>query len=114
MPADDPAAILAVTRELLQEMVRLNGLAPDRIVSAIFTATPDLRSEFPAAAARQIGWEDVPLLDAVEIDRPGGLARCVRVLLHVESDPARQPVHVYLRGAADLRPDLVPEEGYGD
>ncbi|MGE5551108.1 MAG: chorismate mutase [Bacteroidota bacterium] len=104
--ADTPECILDATRELLQAMVRANNLAVDRIVSAIFTATPDLRAEFPAAAARQIGWQAVPLLDAVEIDKPGALPRCIRVLLHIEMASDAEPVHVYLRDAVTLRPDL--------
>ncbi|MGE5527616.1 MAG: chorismate mutase [Patescibacteria group bacterium] len=107
---DEPEAILSATRDLLAELVRANGLHIACIVSAIFTATPDLRAEYPAAAARQLGWNEVPLLDAVEIDKPGGLPRCVRVLLHAEMDPGVRPVHVYLRGAAALRPDLSNDE----
>ena len=107
VPSDTPAAILDATRELLLELARANNLEPERIVSAIFTATPDLCSEFPAAAARQIGWDSVPLLDAVEIDKPCALPRCIRVLLHAEMPPSIKPVHVYLREAVILRPDLV-------
>lgn len=105
VPVDSPAEILAATRELLLELIRRNGLVPERVISAIFTATPDLRSEFPAAAARQIGWDAVPIIDAVEIDKPGALPRCVRVLIHVEMEPGVEPVHVYLREAVSLRPD---------
>ncbi|MGQ9780147.1 MAG: chorismate mutase [Bacillota bacterium] len=105
VPEDSPAAILAATRELLLELIRQNGLAPERVISAFFTTTPDLRSEFPAAATRQIGWEAVPAIGAVEMDKPGALPRCIRVLLHVEMEPGREPVHVYLREAISLRPD---------
>jgi len=107
VPADTPVAILAATGELLLELSRVNHLRPERIISAIFTATPDLRSEFPAAAARDLGWDSVPLLDAVEIDKPGALPRCVRVLIHAEMEPEVPPVHVYLGEAVSLRPDLA-------
>ena len=105
--SDTPTAILDATRELLQALAQANGLTPARIVSAIFTATSDLHSEFPAAAAREIGWQEVPLLDAVEIDKPGALPRCVRVLLHAEMERDASPVHVYLHEASVLRPDLA-------
>lgn len=96
------------TTELLREVCARNGLAPDEIISAIFTVTPDLTSAFPAAAARTLGWGDVPLLCATEIPVPGAPPRCVRVLLHVERAWfAAPPRHVYLRGAVGLRPDLV-------
>lgn len=100
-------AILAATRELLRAMQAANGFAAEDLVSAILTATPDLNAAFPAAAARQIGWDRVPLLDAVEIGVPGALARCVRVLVHVytERDPAGVH-HIYSGDAAGLRPDL--------
>ncbi len=106
VPVDTAEEILAATRELLLRLAEANGLKPERIISAIFTATPDLRSEFPAAAARSIGWREVPLLDAVEIDKPGALPRCIRVLLHVEMAEGARPVHLFLREAAALRPDL--------
>ncbi len=76
-------------------------------MSAIFTVTPDITSEFPARAAREIGWVDVPLLCAMEIPAARGLACCIRVLLHVETTlPRSRMKHVYLRGAVALRPDL--------
>lgn len=101
------AAILAATRELLQAMLRENGLSPQDVVSAIFTMTHDLDAVFPAEAARQLGWTDVPLLCACEIAVPGSLPRVVRVLLHVETDRPRAEIrHVYLGRAAALRPDL--------
>ena len=106
--ADEPAAIRAATAELLQQLVRQNGLAPSDVISAIFTLTPDLRSEFPAHAARELGWNDVPLLCTMEIPVPGALGHCIRVLLHVETARDRAEIrHVYLRGARVLRPDLV-------
>jgi chorismate mutase len=102
--ADDPALILDATREL----VLLNGVEPDQLISVIFTATPDLTSAFPARAARELGWSDVPLLCMTEMAVPGSLPRCVRVLMHVElSANAGRGRHVYLGAAAELRPDLA-------
>lgn len=106
--AADPARLLDATRELLLELTSANALAPEQIVSAFFTVTPDIQIAFPAQAARAIGWRDVPLMCAVEIDVPGALERCIRVLLHVER-PAGAIRHVYLRGARELRPDLQYE-----
>ncbi len=87
-------------------MVALNDLTTADIISALFTVTPDLRSAFPAHAARELGWTDVALLCTMEIPVPGAIARCVRVLLHVEtSTPRKHLRHVYLRGARGLRPE---------
>ena len=105
--ADDPALIDEAVGELLSRLADANALSPDDIVSAILTATPDLTSAFPAAAARRLGWDHVPLLCAAEIAVPGSLPRCIRVLLHVALDPERAPQAVYLRDAATLRPDLA-------
>ena len=105
---DTAAAILSATRELLSRIVEANGLAPEEIASAVFTATSDLTAAFPARAARALGWQHVPLLDAQEIPVPGSLPRCVRVLIHWNTDKAQAEIrHVYLRGAAGLRPDLA-------
>lgn len=105
--ADEPALIAEATRTLLTELLRRNGVRDAHLVSALFTLTPDLTSEFPARAARELGWGDVPILCAQEIAVPGALARCLRVLVHVESSLTRAAVqHVYLRGAVVLRPDL--------
>src|SRR5260370_40687322 len=94
-------AILVARRELLGELLRLNGIvAFDEIVSVLFTTTPDLTATFPAEAARELGMSLVPLLCASEIDVPGSLARCVRVLLHLNSDKSQaEIVHVYLQEA---------------
>jgi monofunctional chorismate mutase len=104
---DDSASVLEATRELLMEIVARNAIGPEQVISAIFTMTPDLNSVFPACAARELGWTEVPLLCASEIPVPGSLPRCVRVLLHVEvpATSARM-CHVYLREAVALRPDL--------
>jgi chorismate mutase len=104
--ADEPSQIRAATAELLQQLVAQNGLTPSDVISAIFTLTPDLRSDFPAHAARELGWHDVPLLCTMEIPVPGALTRCIRVLLHVETTRDRAAIrHVYLREARALRPD---------
>jgi chorismate mutase len=94
--------------ELVAAMLERNGLTVDDLVSVVFTATPDLRSEFPAAAARELGLGDVPLLCAQEIDVVGALPRVVRVLAHAETALDRDQVtHVYLNGAEVLRKDLA-------
>jgi chorismate mutase len=105
--ADDREQVLAATSELLREVLARNELETADLISVVFTATPDLRSEFPAYAARQMGITDVPLLCASEIDVPGAMPRVLRLLAHVETDRPRDQVrHVYLRGAAALRTDL--------
>jgi chorismate mutase len=107
---DDPVLIRAGVQELLEALLEDNDLTPLEIVSAVFTATPDLVSEFPAHAARVYGWNDVPLLCAQELPVPGSLPRCVRVLLHVEtSKPRNEMRHVYLRDAILLRQDLLSD-----
>lgn len=104
---DTPGHITPRVQELLSELMRRNGLELDHVVSAIFTATVDLVSMFPATAARGIGFGTVPLLCASEIAVPGAMPRCVRVLLHVSTERARQELrHVYLHGAEVLRDDL--------
>lgn len=104
---DTPAEIYAATQELLREIVARNTVALTDIISVIFTVTPDLTSAFPAMAAREIGWTDVPLLCTMEIPVPGALGHCIRVLLHSESDRPRSAIeHVYLGDAVVLRPDL--------
>ena len=106
---DEKPDILAATRELLVELLRVNGLEQhfDEIASAIFTTTRDLTSAFPAEAARSLGMSSVPLLCASEIPVSDSLPRCIRVLLHVNTDkPQAEMVHVYLRDAKKLRPDV--------
>ena len=106
--ADAPEAIREATRALLVELLGRNGLRPDDVVSALFTMTEDLTSEFPARAARELGWQDVPLLCMRELAVAGALPRCIRVLLHVETHRRRDEIrHVYLAGAGTLRPDLT-------
>lgn len=104
---DDPALIADAVREMLAAIVRENGIDTDEIVSAWFTTTPDLRSVFPAAPARAMGWTEIPMMCASEIDVAGAQPRCIRVMLHVERATGAAPVrHVYLREAVALRPDL--------
>jgi chorismate mutase len=104
---DDGEQIVAATKELLGAMLERNGVAPEDIVSVVFTATPDLTAEFPAVAARSLGLADVPLLCAAEMAVPGALPRCIRVLLHFNSTVAPGELrHVYLRDARSLRQDL--------
>lgn len=103
---DTPEDILAATRELLAAMVAANRIEPDDIASALFTTTPDLSGDYPARAARQLGWTTVPLLGATEMHVPSALARCIRVLLHVNTDTHPTAIkHIYLREARALRPD---------
>ena len=90
--------ILRATRELLAMMIRQNGIRAEDVASAIFSTTPDLDAEFPALAARQLGWYDVALLCNHELDVPGSLRRCIRVLLHWNTDtPSSEIVHVYIK-----------------
>jgi chorismate mutase len=98
--------IVSRTQELLARMVVENGIRPEDVASAFFTATDDLDAEFPAVAVRSLeGWNDVPLLCAREIPVPGSLGRCVRILLHWNADVRSEEVrHVFLRGARELRP----------
>jgi chorismate mutase len=103
---DEPQAILDATTELLQEIARRNGLEPAQTVSCIFTATADLSSEFPAVAARAIGFDRVPLLCAQEIPVPGSMPHVIRVLIHYYAADDHQPDHVYLGETKALRADL--------
>ena len=109
VPADDPDLILDATRELLEEILYENDtMRPEDIASAFFTVTDDLASTFPAQAAREMGWELVPMLCAREIPVPDSLPRVIRVLVHWNTEvPQSEITHVYLREAVKLRPDLV-------
>jgi chorismate mutase len=104
---DTPPAIDAAVRELLEQLTDANAIDSGDIISAIFSATPDLRSRNPATSARTLGWTDVPLMGVAELETDGMLARCVRVLLHVSVADGRRLQAVYLGGAACLRPDLM-------
>jgi chorismate mutase len=104
--ANTSEAILEATEELLRALQQANGFAPEDVESAIFTSSPDLTGDYPARAARRLGWTDVPLLGTAEVAVPSGLTRCIRVLLHFyTSKPQRALKHMYLRDAARLRPD---------
>lgn len=107
MEVDDREEILRSTRQLLGLMIRRNAIRGEDVCSAMFTVTRDLNSEFPALAARQLGWIEVPLLCGYEITVPGSLPRCIRVLLHWNTDRCQSDInHVYIREASRLRPDL--------
>lgn len=100
-------AILKATRQMLALMIRRNQIEAADISSAIFTVTRDVNAEFPALAARQLGWLGVPLLCGYEIDVPGSLPNCIRVLIHWNTDKAQEEIeHVYIHDAVRLRPDL--------
>lgn len=104
--SNEAEAIYAATRELLYTMVRHNDIDPADVASAYFTTTLDLNAAYPATAARQLGWLDVPLLCGHEMDVPGSLPCCIRILLHWNTSKTQQEiVHVYLREAHTLRPD---------
>jgi chorismate mutase len=104
--ANTSGSILKATRELLALMIRQNGIDSADVASAVFSTTRDLDAEFPAMAARQLGWWDVALMCVNELDVPGSLRRCIRILLHWNTDkPIEQIVHVYIKEAAKLRPD---------
>ncbi len=97
--------ILAATTELLELLIQRNELRTDDVASAIFTMTDDLDAEFPAVAARMLGWTDVALMCTREISVPGSLRMCIRILLHVNTERSASEInHVYIRGAVDLRP----------
>jgi chorismate mutase len=103
--ANDRDQILARTTELLSTIVELNAIEPEDLASAWFTVTPDLDAEFPAFAARELGWTDVPLICGQEIAVPGALAKCIRVLIHWNTDRTQAQVrHAFLHGARTLRP----------
>jgi chorismate mutase len=106
--ADERDQILEATAELVTEVMARNALTTDDVISVIFTATPDLTAEFPALAARKLGFHDVPLLCASEIDVPHALPRVIRLMAHVQDDRPRSDIqHVYLRGATALRIDIA-------
>ena len=98
--------ILDATTELMREIMQRNALEPQSVVSCIFTATRDLNAEFPAVAARALGFERVPLLCAQEIPVPRSMPRVIRVLIHYHADDTHVPAHVYLGDARELRADL--------
>ena len=112
---DDPRQIAERTSELVRILVESNGIRAEDVASAVFTATPDVSAAFPAVAARSVpGWETVPLLCAREIPVPASLGRCIRVLIHWNTDlPASAVRHAFLRGARVLRPEWAVPAGEG-
>jgi len=109
---DEKENVLSATRELLEAILTANhALKTEDIASALFTTTGDIVSVYPALAARQMGWDHVPMICAREIPVPGGLPMCVRVLIHWNTDKEQDEIqHVYLREAVRLRPDLLSKE----
>jgi chorismate mutase len=111
VPANTREEILDAAQELLDTIVRLNGIERGDVASIIFTTTPDLDAEFPAVAAREAGWTDVALECLHEMNVPGALPRCLRVLMHVNSERAQNEItHVYLRDAGVLRPEFAADQ----
>jgi chorismate mutase len=108
LSADTKAEMREAVVELLQEILKANSISDDDLISILFTATPDLQSDFPAAGVRELGLIDLPLICAQELDVKGSLPRTIRLLIHANSSLTRSEVtHKYLRGAVVLRPDLV-------
>ena len=108
LEANERDEILAGAAELVTEVMTRNNLRQGDVISVIFSATADLNAEFPALAARKLGFQDVPLLCCAEIDVPGAMPRVVRLMMHVETaTPRSQLQHAYLRGAAALRLDIA-------
>lgn len=102
--------IQEATRELLAVLIEVNDIAVDDVVSVIFTTTPDLNATFPAVAAREYGWDGVPLICSHEMNVPGMLDHVIRVLIHVNTEkPASEIRHIYLRRARELRPEWAYE-----
>jgi chorismate mutase len=98
-------------------MIRANDIEPEDVASAVFSLTSDLDAEFPALAARQLGWIDVPLLCTYEVDVPGSLRKCVRILVHWNTEkPQHEIRHIYIKDAERLRPDLskLPPVDFGE
>ncbi|HMM20244.1 MAG TPA: chorismate mutase [Selenomonadales bacterium] len=105
--ANDRGQIMARVAEMLEALVAENHMEPDELAAAIFSATPDLDAAFPAAAARTLGWSEVPLFGAQELEAEGGVPLCIRVLLLWNTDKQPKEIkHIYLHGASVLRPDF--------
>jgi chorismate mutase len=108
LEADEREHVLASTRELVTAVLEANDLTKDDVISIVFTATPDVHSEFPAVAARELGMGDVPLMCTQELDIAGAMPLVIRLMAHVNTPRTRAEVtHIYLRGAAALRRDLA-------
>lgn len=105
---DTPEEVLAATTELLQLIIEANHLEANDVASAIFTTTPDIVSEYPALAARKMGWVDTALMCGHEMAVPHGLKKCIRILIHWNTATSAKNVrHIYIKGAKNLRPDIV-------
>lgn len=105
-PANTREAILAATRELLEAVIAANGINAEDVASCWFTTTSDLYAEFPAVAARQLGWTDTALMNTHEMTVPGSLSMCIRLIIHWNTTVAQADIkHIYLGGASVLRPD---------
>jgi chorismate mutase len=108
VPANDATSIGEGSKELLTAILTANGISIDDVISVLLTATPDLNAAFPASAAREIGFQSVPLLCAQEIDVPGALPRTIRLMLHCNTTLSTHEIeHIYLHGASVLRKDLA-------
>ncbi|MBI4300269.1 MAG: chorismate mutase [Chloroflexi bacterium] len=104
--------IMAATKELLEKMIAANDINPDYVASALFTTSPDLNAAFPAAAARALGWNQVALMCGHEMNVPGSLPMCLRILIHYNTDKRPEDLrHIYIKGASNLR--TFPEKGEG-
>ena len=107
LEANTASAMELATKELLEEILRANKITPEDLISVLFTVTPDLNAAFPAAFAREVGFQSVPLLSAVEIDVPGALSRILRVMAHCNYSHSEPISHIYLHGAKALRRDIA-------
>ena len=102
-------AVLAATRRLLRAMIKANDIDPDDVASVLLTTTPDLTAVFPAVAARQLGWINVPLMGAQEAPIDGALPMCIRALIHLNTEMRADEIHhIYLEGAVGLRGAVPP------
>lgn len=105
-------SILSDTGELLREIIRMNDIKSEDIISMIFTVTHDLNAAFPSVVARELGFTDIPLLNSNEINVPGSLGKCIRILMHTYTNRTKENIkHIYLKEAKKLRPDLVEKQG---
>jgi len=106
--SNSPDAILKATEEVLRTMIMVNEIAEEEVASVLFTTTPDLTACYPAKAARNLGWRQVALMGFQEMQVPGGLEKCIRVLIHWNTKKSLAEIeHVFMRGAVALRPDLI-------
>ena len=104
---DTPEAIGERTRELILELMARNEIEHDDVISVLFTTSVDLTSSFPASAAREVGFGDIPLMCASEINVPGSMSKCIRIMMHIYTTRSRSEIHhVYLHNAQSLRDDL--------